>query len=69
MTATTRPDTCTRCGKRHLTEPVMLELNTRTNRYRRAQDPAMDAAHSQGWFPFGRKCAAAQLRDQDRGTR
>jgi hypothetical protein len=42
---------CTRCGKRHLSVFVWLELNSRTGVYQNAGSvPAND---SQGLFPFG----------------
>jgi hypothetical protein len=45
---------CTWCGKRLRGEPVMLELDQRTNTYHADGVPA---EFSQGWFPFGADCA------------
>ena len=52
--------TCERCGKRHLSEAVWLELDSRTGRYHRPGEVPPD--RSQGGFPFGRQCAEKALR-------
>lgn len=51
---------CYRCDKPIVTQPVLLELNSRTNRW---SDPAtpLPEAESQGCFPFGADCATVIL--------
>jgi hypothetical protein len=47
---------CQRCGKKHLSEFIWLELDTDTGLfYEPGQLPA--DAYSQGLFPFGKHCA------------
>jgi hypothetical protein len=50
---------CERCGKKHLSEFVWLELNTVTGRY---ETPgSVPPSESQGLFPFGAACARRTL--------
>jgi hypothetical protein len=50
---------CTRCGKKHLSATVYLELDSRTGLY--SEPGTVAADRNQGGFPFGRKCAAILL--------
>jgi len=52
-------DTCTRCGKKHLSEFVYLELNNRTNHY--ATPGRVPPPDSQGLLRFGKTCARRAL--------
>jgi hypothetical protein len=50
---------CERCGKRHMSEWVYLELNAATGRY--AEPGSVPTNDSQGLFRFGRDCAKRAL--------
>ncbi len=52
---------CERCGIQLLPgREVWLELDTMTGKYSRPGDEALP--HSQGLFPFGRACAAKEVK-------
>jgi hypothetical protein len=52
--------TCQRCGKRHITGWVYLELNSRTNTWHRPG--SVPPEESQGLFRFGIACARTALK-------
>lgn len=58
----TRNPRCHRCGKRHLRQSIMLELDRDTNRFYRPENFPKDAV-SQGGFWFGLYCAEQQLKE------
>ncbi len=51
--------TCERCGKRHLSKFVWLELDSWTGKYH--QPGTIQPLRSQGLFPFGAQCARQAL--------
>jgi hypothetical protein len=57
-----RDTTCYRCGKRHLSEWVYLELDSVSNRWHKPGDVLAD--RSQGLFRFGAACARRMLRNE-----
>lgn len=52
---------CTRCGKKHLSEMVYLELDTHTQLFDDPDVHTLPVGRSQGLFPFGKKCARIVL--------
>lgn len=59
MTQTPKDYTCTRCGKRHLSEFIFLELNAITGHF--ATPGTIPPSESQGLFRFGKTCAHRAL--------
>ena len=59
MTTCVDSATCERCGKKHVTGWVYLELNLTTNTWHKPGD--VPAAQSQGLFRFGIACARRAL--------
>jgi hypothetical protein len=59
MANTDAIDNCHRCGKKHLSAPVWLELDSWTGRWDVPGGIAKD--RSQGVFRFGNACAKRQL--------
>lgn len=66
-------DYCVRCGRRIRDdeETVSLELNSATGEYAEMNPRVSSAneysnfgADSQGWFPFGKTCAARTMEEQ-----
>lgn len=56
---------CTKCDEELKPgRAVWLELNCMTGQYRAEGDPEFPEADSQGWFPFGSKCAKRALAEQ-----
>lgn len=51
---------CTHCQRPLKNECVMLELDQRTDTYHQNCD--VPEEHSQGWFPFGKDCAAKLIK-------
>lgn len=55
------PTRCTHCGRKlDTSETVWLELDHRFNDYHDFKNVPVE--FSQGWFPFGKACAAKRLR-------
>lgn len=65
--ALSRPDYCTCCERTLSDTAVMLELDQRTYTY--TDEENVPAEKSQGWFPFGMRCAKKKLAEHMRGSK
>jgi hypothetical protein len=55
-----KDERCTCCDRILKSECAMLEMDLRTHTY---HDGGVFADRSQGWFPFGKACAARVLKN------